>query len=299
MALRPGRAGSFAYVGLVYVLAIACAWWTFHAAGGHPLAAMALGLLAATGVTYVFTLVADNGSVFDAWWSVLPPFAALYLTALSPSASLTARQLAVHVVVWCWAVRLTSNWARGWSGLAHEDWRYVDLVRRWPLPRWAVYAIAVEGFPTLVVVLGCLPLYPALALGDAGFGLLDGLALFVGLAGVAFETVADEQLRSFARSARPGELLDWGLWRYSRHPNYFGEILFWVSLWLFALAAAPGFWWTGVGALAMVLMFVFASVPMLDERSTARRPGFASYAARTSALVPWPPRSSPPRQRVG
>jgi steroid 5-alpha reductase family enzyme len=289
MPFRPGRAGSFGYIGLVYALAVAAAWWAFHAAPGHPLVAMALGLLAATGVTYVFTLVAENGSVFDAWWSVLPPFAALFFSGLSPAAELSARQLAVHVVVWCWAVRLTANWARGWPGLHHEDWRYQDLLQSWPLPRWAVYALWVEGFPTLIVILGCLTLYPALTLGDASFGALEALALLVGLAGVAFELVADEQLHSFARTRQPGALLDWGLWRYSRHPNYFGEILFWVSLWLFGVSAVPVFWWTGIGALGMIAMFVFASVPMLDERSAARRPGFATYAARTSALVPWPP----------
>lgn len=291
MALRPGRSGSFGYVLLVYVLAVAAAWWTFHASGSHPLVAMALGLLAATGVTFAFTLVADNGSVFDPWWSVLPPFAALFFTGLSGSEELTARQLAVHVVVWSWALRLTANWARGWPGLGHEDWRYQMLAERTPLPKWAVYALAVEGFPTAIVIAGCLPLFPALALGGAGFGVLDGLALCVGLAGVWFELVADEQLHAFARTRKPGELLDWGLWRYSRHPNYFGEILFWVSLFIFALAAAPAFWWTGIGALAMILMFVFASVPMLDQRSAERRPGFAEYAARTSALVPWAPRS--------
>jgi steroid 5-alpha reductase family enzyme len=291
---RPGRAGSLAYIACVYVLAVALAWWVFHAVDAPPLLAMALGLLASTSVTYAFTLHADNGSVFDAWWSVMPPFAALYMTGLSGHAELTPRQVALHAVVWFWAVRLTVNWARGWSGLDHEDWRYVQLARQWPLPRWAVRLLAVEIFPALIVTLGCLPLYPALALGDDGFGWLDGLALAIGIAAVATELVADEQLHSFARTRQPGELLDRGLWRYARHPNYFGEIAFWVSLWLFGLSAAPGWWWTGVGVLAMIGMFVSASVPMLDERSRERRPGFAAYAARTRAIVPWPRRRDAP-----
>jgi steroid 5-alpha reductase family enzyme len=81
-----------------------------------------------------------------------------------------------------------------------------------------------------------------------------------------------------------------GLWRYSRHPNYLGEILFWWGLWLFGLAAAPDWWWTVIGPITMVLLFVFVSVPMMDRRSTARRPGYVRHMRRVPALFPRPPR---------
>lgn len=292
MPPRPARTGSLLFVAGAYALAVAAAWLVWQAAPLHPQVALFAGLFAASAVTHAAILYADNGSVFDPWWSVLPPFAALWLTGLPEADAPTPRQVAVHAVVWFWGVRLTANWARGWPGLHHEDWRYVDLAERWPLPVWAVRAIAVVGSPTAIVALGCLPLYPALAQGEAGFGLLDVLALALGLAATALELVADEQMWSFARARQPGELMNRGLWRLSRHPNYFGEICFWVSLWLFALAATPAAWWTGIGWVAMLLMFWLASIPMLDERSAARRPGFAEYARRTPALVPWPRRRS-------
>jgi steroid 5-alpha reductase family enzyme len=290
MSYRPDRAGSFRYLAGVYALAIAAAWLTWSQLEGHPQWTLLAGLAAATAVTFVATLHVDNGSVFDAWWSVLPPFAALWLTGLSEGDTLTPRQVAVHAVVWFWAIRLTTNWAVGWPGLQHEDWRYVEMKQSWPLPRWAVYLVAVDGAPTLFVWLGCLSLHPALVLGDAGFGWLDGLALFVGLGAVAIELAADEQMRSFGATKQPGDVMDRGLWRLSRHPNYFGEIAFWVSLWLFAVAAAPAVWWVLVGPLAMIGLFVFASIPLLDERSAERRPAYAAYATRTPALIPWPRR---------
>ena len=293
MPPRPDRAGSFRYVAVVYTLAIAAAWLTWTLLAGHPHWTLLAGLGAATAVTFVAALHADNGSVFDVWWSVLPPFAALWLTGLSESDALTPRQVAVHAVVWFWAFRLTTNWVVGWPGLHHEDWRYVDLKERWPIPKWAVYLVAVEGVPTLFVWLGCLSLHPALALGDGTFGFLDALALFVGLGAVAIELAADEQMRAFAAKKQPGEVMDRGLWRLSRHPNYFGEISFWVSLWLFAVAAAPSIWWVVVGPVAMIALFFGASIPMLDERSAARRPAYAEYAARTPALIPWPRRRDP------
>lgn len=286
-AFTDRRGASFAYVAVVYVVAVAVAWAAFGSVES-PWWSMVAGLAAATLVCWIATLPVDNGSVFDAYWSVLPATLALYLSV--HASEWTTRALAVQVVVWAWAIRLTLNWIRGFPGLHHEDFRYTELYEAVPMPRWAVQLLLVDAAPTFQVVLGCLPLYPALVLGGDGFGWLDGIALGVGLAATVIELVADEQMRAFVRTSSPGVHMDQGLWRYSRHPNYFGEILFWVSLWLFALAAAPETWWTGIGAVAMIAMFIFASVPMMETRSRARRPGYAAYAERTSALVPWPPK---------
>ncbi len=288
------RGPSFAYVAITYGLAIAAAWQGFHTGGVAPLGALAIGFAAATGVTFVATRLTDNGSVFDAWWSVLPPVAALWFQSLAPGEGVTPRQVAVHAVVWFWAVRLTANWARGWRGLAHEDWRYTDLYAKAPLPRWAVQLLAVQGFPTAMVTTGCLALYPALALGDDAMHALDWCALAVGLASVALELAADEQMHAFALTKRPGDLMDRGLWRLSRHPNYLGEIGFWSALFLFALSARPDYAWTAVGPVAMTAMFLLASIPMLDARSRERRPGYAEYEQRTPALIPWRRRGEDP-----
>jgi steroid 5-alpha reductase family enzyme len=284
-----GRAASLALITLVYALAIAVAWWLFQGAGRHPLWNVALGMLAATGVTFAFTLVWNNGSVFDPYWSVIPPVVALYFADLGNSGE-TPLGTALMIVMFTWAVRLTANWAVGWPGMHHEDWRYPMLYARAPMPRWLVQLLGVELFPTLVIFLGCISLWPALTRGDGAMGAVGWLAAAVGILATALELAADEQRRAFA-SARPGALMDVGLWRWCRHPNYLGEILFWVSLWLFAIEADPSaWWWTAVGPLAMIAMFVGASIPMMDTRSAERRPGFAAYAARTPALLPRRPR---------
>jgi steroid 5-alpha reductase family enzyme len=281
------RAPSLTFVFATYAVAIAAAWHTFHLGGVSPIAALGLGFAAATSVTFVATRLTDNGSVFDAWWSVLPPVAALYFQSLAPGGDVTPRQVAVQAVVWFWSVRLTANWLRGWRGLGHEDWRYTDLYAKAPLPRWAVQLLAVQGFPTLMVTAGCLALYPALALGDGEMRALDWLALAVGLAAVALELAADEQMHAFALTKKPGDLMDRGLWRLARHPNYSGVIGFWTSLFLFAWSARPDYAWTAIGPLAMTAMFVLASIPMLDARSRERRPGYAEYEKKTPALLPW------------
>ena len=286
------RSASFAYVTGAYVAIIAAAWWAFGATPWGPIGAMAAGLFFSTLICFVASRLVDNGSVYDAYWSIMPPIAALYMISLSTSDPWNGRQLAVMAVILFWAVRLTANWARSFPGLEHEDFRYKDLYNQVPLPRWAVQLLLIQLCPTLQIFLGCLPLYPALVLDDHAFGALDALALGVGIGATLIEWIADEQMRRFVRTRREGEHMEAGLWRLSRHPNYFGEMLFWISLWLFGVASAPSLWWTALGPLAMLLMFVFASIPMMDRRSTARRPGYAAYARRTSSLVPWPPRKT-------
>ncbi len=286
---RLGRAGSFAIVTVAYLLACGVAWLVAEAIGpDRPVSALAGAYVASALVIYCWSIAIDNGSMFDAWWSVLPPVAAVLLASWAELDVPTLRTIVVMAVVWLWAIRLTSNWARDWVGLSHEDWRYLDLYTKGP--KLLMSLVAVHLGPCCIVLLGSLSLIPALQEGTNAVGVLDVVALVVGLTAVVLEFVADEQMRRFARTKQPGQIMEYGLWRYSRHPNYFGETLFWTSLWLFGLSAAPGWWWTVIGPIAMVAMFLGASIPMLDGRSTERRPGFAEYARRTSALVPLPPR---------
>jgi steroid 5-alpha reductase family enzyme len=279
---------SLALITVVYVVAVAVMWVLFERFGGHPLANVAAGMAAATGVTFVFTLVWNNGSVFDPYWSVIPPFVALYLAELGGSLG-TPLATALMIVMCTWAVRLTLNWAVGWPGMHHEDWRYPMLYERAPLPRWAVQLLGVEGFPTLVIFLGCIPMWPALTRGDGALGPIGWAAAAVGILAAGLELAADEQRRALA-AAKPGALMEVGLWAWCRHPNYLGEILFWVSLWLFGVAADPGaLFWTALGPLAIVGLFLGASIPLIEERNAARRPGWAEYKARTPKLLPRAP----------
>ncbi len=122
---------------------------------------------------------------------------------------------------------------------------------------------------------------------------LAGAGLALG--GVAFEAAADAQLARFKRDpASRGRVMDEGLWRYSRHPNYFGESVFWWGLWLVALGVG-GAWWTVVSPVLMTFLLLKVSgVPMLEKRLESTRPGYREYAQRTSAFVPLPPRGRAP-----
>ena len=284
MPEKSSRLASLGWIFLVYVIACSVAVGVMAAFPEASVGGLAAGLLASVAVTYAASLYFGNGSVFDPWWSVLPPVVALQLVQ-----EWTPLALACVLVVFVWAVRLTLNWGIGWSGLGHEDWRYLRMYEEAPLPRWLTLLVGVQLVPALFVTLGCLPLIPALTRAGA-LGPLGLLATALGLFAAGLELAADEQRRAFA-AAKPGALMDAGLWAWCRHPNYLGEILFWVSLWLFGVAAAPGAaLWTALGPLSILGLFAFASIPLMETRNAERRPGWAEYVARTPRLIPRPPR---------
>ncbi|MDD3444429.1 MAG: DUF1295 domain-containing protein [Zavarzinia sp.] len=248
--------------------------------------------IVATLVIFGFSRAHGNSSVYDPYWSVIPPLLALYWFRVGDAPIDILRVLAVILLVWLWALRLTANWAVHWGGMGHEDWRYPIVRARAGKAALLADLFGIHLFPTLQVFLGCLPLYAVMTLGTRPFGLLDGLAGIVTLGAITIETIADLQLHAFIARRKLGTeaapFIRTGLWSRSRHPNYFGEMGFWWGLMLFGLAAAPhAWWWVIPGALAMTAMFVFASIPFMDQRSLERRAGYGEYMRRVPALVPW------------
>lgn len=247
--------------------------------------------LIATMVVFAASRAHHNSSFYDAYWSVLPPFLAVYWWVAADVGADPVRVALVLTVIGLWAVRLTANWVQTFPGLHHEDWRYPLLRGRAGRFELWVDLGAIHVFPTLQVFLGMLPVYVAVARPGRDLGWLDLVAASVGVGAVALELVADVQMHRFVRTRSPGEVMDRGLWAWSRHPNYLGEIAFWVSLALFGIAASPGdWWWLPVGAAAMVAMFLGASIPMMEERSLERRPAYQDVVDRVPVLLPRPPR---------
>jgi len=284
---RASKAVSWAISGAAYAAAlIAAALVVALVDPGHPLVAIGLGTLVATVVVFVASMAVDNSSIYDPYWSLQPLAIAVYYLA-SDRDGIDARQGLVAVLVFFYALRLTSNFYRDWPGLSKEDFRYRAFRANAGRAYWPVSFAGIHLFPTIMVYLGCLPLYAVTRPEAAGLSWLDGVATVVLAGAIVLAFVADEQLRVFRRDPRnKGLCMGSGLWAYSRHPNYLGEVATWWGLWLFALAAGLSWWWTVVGALAITLLFVFVSVPMMEKRASATREGYPDYQERTPMLVP-------------
>ena len=293
---RHSKARGLLWCVVAYVAALAAAFGAgFFVRDRNPLLVVLVADLVGTAVVFAFSVAFNNSSLYDPYWSVAPLPIAAYWLWIAPSGVPLPRQVLLTAMLALWGGRLTYSWARGWPGLHHEDWRYVDIRKATGRAYWPASFAAIHLLPTAFVYAGCLALYPALASPGRSFGALDGVATAVCLVAVWFEATADKQLHEFvATRTDPKALLDTGLWAYSRHPNYFGEVLFWWGVYLFGVAARPELWWIVVGPASMTFLFFFISIPLIDKRMLRRRPHYRQHMKRVSRLVPWFPAKTPP-----
>jgi steroid 5-alpha reductase family enzyme len=258
----------------------------------HPLIMILLADLAATLVIFVISSILKNTSFYDPYWSVAPLIIMLYyLNFPSTSNYGNIRSIIVSILIFIWSNRLTFNWLRQWKGLRHEDWRYVNYRQKLGRNFWVINLIGLQLMPTILVYLGSISLYPTLSLGGELFGVLDILATVVTIIAILFEAIADQQLYKFVQNREsPQEIITKGLWAYSRHPNYFGEILFWWGLFLFGLSADKSFYWATIGPICITILFNAVSIPLMEKRNLLRKPDYFNYKKRVSRLIPWFPK---------
>jgi steroid 5-alpha reductase family enzyme len=255
------------------------------------LVAIAGALLVYMTAAFGLAVARRDNSIADIAWGGGFVLVALIAAALGVGA--LPRPILLTALVVVWAARLAihvllRNRGRG------EDPRYAAWRREWGrfwVVRSYFQVFVLQGAILLVVAAGIIVVNTR---SGPGLGALDLLGALVVVAGLACEAVADLQLARFIRDpANHDRVMDRGLWRYSRHPNYFGEAVVWWGIWLIALSV-PGGWWAVVSPLAITFLLLKVSgVPML-ERLMEGRPGWAEYKARTSVFVPLPPRSVPP-----
>ena len=255
-----------------------------------PIALAGFALIAVLAVlTWIASLVRRDASLVDRTWSLMIAGPTLVYAA---QASWTGpRGVAVLALVVAWGVRLSAyitwrNWGHG------EDRRYQQIRAR-NQPNFALKSLyLIFALQMVLAWIVSAPTLAALAGGHA-FGPLDVLGVVVALAGFLFEAVGDAQMAAFkGDAANQGQVMDRGLWKYTRHPNYFGEALFWWGVWLLALGAggAAAIWTVLSPLLMTVLLLKVSGVAMLEKDIGERRPAYRDYIARTNAFIPGPPR---------
>lgn len=241
---------------------------------------------------FLFSYLYRNSSIYDPYWSVMPVLLAIYWFQFQGPGGTEPGNLLILSAIVFWGVRLTANWAFGWGGLKHEDWRYLRLKAKTGKYYWPTSLTGIHMLPTLVVFLACLPVYTVAISDPVPLNVLDWIGFFIAIGGTVLEMISDLQLRRY-RNMKPvkdGEVLDKGLWAWSRHPNYLGEITFWAGLFVMALGASWANWWTVIGLAGMVLLFAKVSIPMMEERQLESKPGYAEYMRKTPALFPGIPK---------
>jgi steroid 5-alpha reductase family enzyme len=249
-----------------------------------------LALIASLGVlTWVASVVRRDVSLVDRTWSIfITGAAAVYFVLLPEPGARGAWMLALAAV---WAVRLSAfitarNWGHG------EDRRYQEIRAR-NEPNFAFKSLyLVFGLQALLAWTVSAPFFAGMA-GARAIGAADVAGLALAAFGIVFEAVGDLQMSRFkADPANKGQVMDLGVWRYTRHPNYFGETCIWWGFWLVALGGAgwAGAWSVVSPILMTVLLLKVSGVTLLEKDMHERRPAYRDYVARTNAFFPGPPR---------
>jgi len=232
-------------------------------------------------VIFIFSLILKNASCYDAYWSVLPMVVVigyLFTREVNPT------RILISLAVIGWGLRLTINWIYTFDNLSWIDWRYRMLKEKSRGFYPVINFLGIHLFPTLVVYMCILPIAFVFHY-DVTFN--AGVVIFFILAICSFsmQGIADFEMHKF-RKNKNSVFIRNGLWKYSRHPNYLGEILMWWSIAGLSIFALEENYWLMAGAFINTLMFLFISIPMAENHQRERKEGFDEYKSQTRMLLP-------------
>lgn len=285
MKIKESRVLSFIIILAVYVLAFFIGMATYKAMAHmecHYLWKLFTADVVATIVVWFFGLIFKNVSVYDPYWSVVPPIMLTAWACVSgPWETATSLLL---IAVWYWGIRLTGNWAFTFKNLNHEDWRYTKYrTEQKPFVFQIINLFGLNMMPTVIVFLVMIPGFFVIdAAEPANILTLFGFILCIGAA--TLQLVADTQIHRFVRTNK-GKVCNVGLWKHARHPNYFGEIVMWWGVWTMYLSTSQGGHsiqdWCVIGAVLNTCMFRFISVPLMEKRQLRNKPEYEEYRRNT------------------
>lgn len=261
------------YILFVYLVAFGAAVLTLkYAPIPDLLWKTAAADVVATIVVFIFSVIKNNSSVYDPYWSAAPPVIVLYWLHNSSQTDFVFKIILVLVTLW--GIRLTWNWILRWDGFGDEDWRYVDIRNKTGKWYWVVSFLGIHLMPTVLVFAAMVPIYFTMFTEDHSWveSWLAVIPFLFTLSAIYLEKVSDDQLRRFLKTRKnKNKRLQSGLWAYLDFPNYYGEILFWWGLYFFAIAIDRTLWWTIFGPLSITILFLFISIPMMKKRRANKK----------------------------
>lgn len=238
---------------------------------------------------FIIATIIKNNSIVDYGWGL--GFVLIGIYSLIRSGNYNSKTLLVAILVSVWGIRLfyhifLRNHAKP------EDFRYATWRRewgKWLIPRAFLQVFMLQGMLMLIIA------YPIIlnnANSEGKLGFLEIIGLVIWIIGFVFEALGDKQLKEFIRTRKTKvSIIKTGLWKYTRHPNYFGEATMWWGIFLIALASKNGIW-SIISPITITLLLVFVSgVPML-EKHYKDNAEYQEYAARTSKFIPWFPKKT-------
>lgn len=266
--------------GIIYIVSYILGFFA-GTLSGVPLLKLFIFDLTATVIIWAVSLFLRNSSLYDPYWSLTPAVMVIYAVTLYYK-TLNVYHYIFLAAFMLWSVRLTANWVITFDNLTWEDWRYRKY-RELPAPLWHLANFfGIMMIPTLFVFAGFVPVFYFLSQSASPLSLVGSVAV---LTGTSLEFIADRQMHRFLRNVKERKTCREGLWKYSRHPNYLGEITVWVGAYLALVASQPSRWYLFAGVALMIFLFNVISIPLAEKHHLSRRGDYAEYRNTTSALL--------------
>ena len=238
--------------------------------------------VSATVLVWASGVVLRTASAYDPYWSLQT--LVIYLCLLIKNNNWHVGTILLLVAIILYSARLTMNFIIGFHSLGYVDWRYRMLKEKSGKFYQVVNLFGICMFPTIVVYLATLPVI-AYASVEA-FSAIDIIGLAVIVLGTLLEFIADTQMKAFVKIRKDrSEVLNRGIWKYSRHPNYLGEISIWFGVALTLILSHFNYWYFIVGAVVNLLMFIFISIPMEERHFKDYKPDYEQYKKETHMLL--------------
>jgi steroid 5-alpha reductase family enzyme len=250
-----------------------------------PIVTMLVADVVMTLIIFLIGSTLNNASLYDPYWSVIPLYIVIVWIVLYFQ-KLNLASILLVLVMAIWAIRLTINWWKNWDGFKFQDWRYDTLKEKnkklYPLTNM----FGIHLIPTIVVFIQMINVYRILENTQVNILYISGF--IISLAASVIQYISDKQMYEFRANNRgTKKTINVGMWRFSRHPNYFGEILFWIGIFVMYLANYPLISINVIYPVLMVLLFLYISIPMMETK-LINRPGYAEYQKEVSILIPLP-----------
>ena len=270
---------------LLYTLATVAGVFAFllvEKMGAHEFISILVADAVATVVVWLGGVILRTASAYDPYWSIQT--LVIYTFIVSKHQNWNLATIALWAVSFLYSLRLTMNFIIGFHSLTYVDWRYKMLKEKSGKLYQFVNLFGICMFPTLVVYAASLPAFAYASLDSYSY--LDIIGLAVVLLGTLLELVSDIQMKKFVKTRNDrSEVLKRGLWKYSRHPNYLGEILIWFGIALTLIISHINYWSLSLGAIINLLMFLFISIPMEEKHFKSYKPDYEQYKKETHTLL--------------
>lgn len=242
--------------------------------------------IVSTVVIWILSHIYGNANLYDPYWSVQPVVFWFVYLKFSKSAFTWQLFIISFIPILIWALRLTLNWAYQWRGRKDQDWRYTSIRNFCPLIWPLSNLVAIQLVPTVLVFAGMIPMFNTIENSEK----LSNLSIagsILSILAATLQLFADMQMINFRKDRNGKTVIDIGLWKHSRHPNYLGEILFWTGVWLVDFISNPQYKIGIVGPLTMIFLFNVISIPLMEGRMK-NRPGYKEYQQKVSRLLLMP-----------